>query len=699
MNTLRQFITRSLIGLLILSEVRGQGFTDSHITFYGEVRSKSGAKMSLLQSGNLEVTFVSQSETENRVRLSTTLRPMGPGSSKPYSYSLAVPLAYLPTNSRLGDYLSIKESSTNFQIEEIKVNGQDATLLDGSKDFFELSFANRAQQYRLDLLSANSSTDSDGDRLPDWWEMTYDLDPNASDSNQDYDSDGWSNYDEFVRGSDPRTSNIDPELATMEILVPELGQAGCLIEFHDSNSSPEEISVNVDLSLIDAFTLQLDNTSLPENQVTLTASDLKSGRLTILNKDPSTRLTPFPVTWTDGGRDRSGTINLTISSPSLTNGTDAALWLDAHSLSSGNLVSQWIDRSGNNRNALQPLSNHQPVVKSEDPRKGVSFERKTSHLFFDDVSIPTGEHTVLATWASPSSSDKTQFILSSNRGFFRLEPTATAVSYPGVPIYQSDSLAVQGFESSPVETSTSIFRKGKSNLLNIFGLSHNGQEIATENIDPVLPTIGAKRLAIPVEDPVRQSFEGTLYEMLIFPRALSEQKLRDVHDYLQSKWNGYVIWDYSRDLRSIELTGISRGKNILRGGHGDDKLGGGKGETIISGGPGSDTLFGGKGLDVFVFGEIDTGDDQIINFDLEQDSIDLSALFWGKTGDARHYLTSRLDTSFENATPSLDTTLVILRPDDSRQEITLKNIILTDQKIIQFIMEGRIKMGGLTIPT
>ena len=48
-----------------------------------------------------------------------------------------------------------------------------------------------------------------------------------------------------------------------------------------------------------------------------------------------------------------------------------------------------------------------------------------------------------------------------------------------------------------------------------------------EALDPVLPTLGVRRLAIPgAENPIRQGFHGRLHELLVFPSALPEQKLR-----------------------------------------------------------------------------------------------------------------------------------------------------------------------------
>ena len=96
---------------------------------------------------------------------------------------------------------------------------------------------------------------------------------------------------------------------------------------------------------------------------------------------------------------------------------------------------------------------------------------------------------------------------------------------------------------------------------------------------------------------------------------------------------------------------------------------------------------------------MDTGNARITDFDLEHDIIDLSALFWGQTGDARQSVSVRLDANFSTETPTLDTVLIVKRPDTTTQEITLENKVVSGNQLAQLIVEGRLRMGGLSVPT
>jgi len=688
-----------LMGAFLTGRAAAVGFTDSFVTFYGEVREVGGTQTSLLQSGTLEVTFVNQSNPLNRVTLETSLRPTGAGVAKPFSYALQVPLAFLPETPRLGEFLAINAQETGFLIESVTIDGVPATLLDGSTEFYGLSFASRAEQYRLDLQVVGDSTDSDGDGMPDWWESLHGLDPLLADGGADLDEDGWSNLHEFRLGSNPAVSNRVPQLATVELLVPESGEAGLYLHVFDSDTPPSGVQIELFAPEGGGVEMVLDAVPLaPGADVQVTLEELHAGRLTLRHVDRALGELVLPIGWHDEGDAQTGEVILRVAAPSTTDGNDSTLWLDGMDLSAeGSSLSSWPDRSGNGRNASQPLPAHQPLVTDHAADFSGS---ATAHLFFQDLALPVGNHTVLAAYRASASADAAQTLLSTNRGHLKFAPTTQAVSYAGAATYQIDGLAVRGFENISGETGTSIFRREGSLLQNVFGLSYDGENVAPVAIDPVLPTIGARRSAIPSgPTPVDEVFGGQLHELLVFPTALPEQKLRDVHDYLQSKWGGAVIWDLSTDLKAITLNAAGGSQShIIRGGHAADLLSGGPADDTISGGPGDDILAGGGGSNRFVFGGVDTGKDRIADYNPAEDIIDLSAHFWGQTGDARQFLSVRLDTNFTTEIPTLDSVLIVQKPGGATQEIVLENTVIGSTQLIQLIVEGRIRMGGLSIP-
>ena len=57
---------------------------------------------------------------------------------------------------------------------------------------------------RVDALAALGLNDTDGDGIPDWWELWHNLNPNdPSDAALDSDGDGVSNLNEYLAGTDP----------------------------------------------------------------------------------------------------------------------------------------------------------------------------------------------------------------------------------------------------------------------------------------------------------------------------------------------------------------------------------------------------------------------------------------------------------------------------------------------------------------
>ena len=77
------------------------------------------------------------------------------------------------------------------------------TDVDGLKDYQELIIHKTNRE----------NSDTDGDKMPDGWEVQYGLNPLVDDASLDKDSDGYSNLQEYRGRSDPNDPNSYPSIA------------------------------------------------------------------------------------------------------------------------------------------------------------------------------------------------------------------------------------------------------------------------------------------------------------------------------------------------------------------------------------------------------------------------------------------------------------------------------------------------------
>ncbi|AKJ65201.1 hypothetical protein [Kiritimatiella glycovorans] len=84
-----------------------------------------------------------------------------------------------------------------------------------------------------------NDTDSEDDGMPDGWEVAGGLDPLTDDTNGDPDGDGVNNLAEYQGGTHPQIANVSPPGGSQGSLIFRYDDDGRLIESHLNNSSSE----------------------------------------------------------------------------------------------------------------------------------------------------------------------------------------------------------------------------------------------------------------------------------------------------------------------------------------------------------------------------------------------------------------------------------------------------------------------------
>ncbi len=117
-----------------------------------------------------------------------------------------------------------------------------------------------------------TDTDSDDDDLPDWWEVTYGLDPldDTGDNgrNGDFDNDGWTNYEEYSLGKNPADNNSPAATPPVLVEANPYDDAG----IGDNTRIPNHSSFAVRIA-------DLDDNNLADDGIDVT--DLSSIKFTI----------------------------------------------------------------------------------------------------------------------------------------------------------------------------------------------------------------------------------------------------------------------------------------------------------------------------------------------------------------------------------------------------------------------------------
>lgn len=619
-----------------------------------------------------------------------------------FSYRLAVPheaIIGIAGTEAEGQTVPLGADEMEYEHTEIVVNGKFARIMPPSPEALTFSQAARGEYYRVDLTLAGVTdelSDMDEDGMPDEWEAANGLNMNdPADALLDPDADGLNNLSEFLDNTDPQVSNELPVLMTSRVTVYESGRTGMLLNTLDSDTAPENLTYTVKQVPVGGtlHVLAADGDRTLSAEDTFTHRQVLDGRLYFVHEDVEASDISFGLSVEDDTSSDEKTVFVDVFRPSATDGWDAAVWLDAARQAAGppddgtvydwngldetiQPVYVWQDRSGPKPFDLEglfaPFHAMGGSLTPEAPEFGelngkpvlnISGDNQIFSLPYPSVAtvFPDAERTVFAVFKTTGTEN--QMLLSSN--YFEISITGDndpvhagqlAYSTGGRTMYSRGSVGGTWVMAT-------VGEQDEQGFIEIDGVREGGPfaGLCPENYgtDPV---IGA-RIVRQYNDPAGEwegtpehRLSGSIAEIIAFNRSLEPENRRRIGYYLQSKWFGMQIWDFTDHTGGVTVTApvlTDAPAWIMVGGAGADSLNGGPENDIISGGLGDDILKGGAGADVFVFDDIMDGNDTVLDFSAsEGDMLDLGALLSGTSDALEDYV--RIEGDGVNAYIKID---------------------------------------------
>jgi len=626
------------------------------VILYGEVTHLAEGTSYQVYSGELEVTLQNEADASDRQSFATSLANTGTNGS--FSYSLELPQIYLPGQTHEKG-LDVGSSEKSYRISRITIDGEEAQLIDAGQSMVHTSFSSRGQQHRLDLIVNLPQVDTDGDKLPDWWEERYGLNPNsASDATSNLDGDQWNALEEFLNGSDPTQADVEATVADATILLPSGGTAGVWFPVVGPTAG-------LSFSAVSSANVSISPLSFTYEQVL-------AGELTVSATGDFSN-DEIVLTWSGG----TMTLRFRALNPESHSVDLPVVWLQGEELVDGS-VSEWGSNGTGKLVAFQPVGEAQPVAASSE----VTFDG-SQFLYLNDSDFDLSDFTVLGLFSLDSNSEGDATLLNSSQ--LRLSvggstSASTAQSFlvdygesrvfgPALALGASKQISLTpyalGFEGTAF-----YFPQTGSSLPKSFGSIGARQEIADSSASDFFP--------------------GNIRELVLYDVALDAKTLSRVEDYQLSRWRDLTLWDYREATKSLTLSGESGSRNSINGGWARDVLVGGSLDDILRGGPAGDQLTGGEGRDRFQLFPGD-GNDTILDF-TEDDVLDFSALAVGLTGTPDEYLTLLSEIDYETGGGPVVSTLVKF---SSRESVKLYGVALSQADLPRLVGQGTFVLGAL----
>ncbi len=688
--------------LLWTTAVQAQSFAEPPLVFHGKVLNLGQGGGYQLFSGMLHVKLVNIANSAHVLDFDIPLRKAGANGE--FSYRVEINQETAPSAEDLASTLVVGTGPTSYAIQSVTVNGYAASLLDPSQAAsITTSFADRGKELRRDFKTAFATPDTDGDGIPDWWEQLYGFDSNnKADALADTDGDGWYNLKEFQLGTDPRTANLAPVLQNSLLVVTSGGTAGVYLPIADADT----IAANIKLTLLDTGGGGLAWKRSGSAVVTgnsFNYADILSGSISIdvpMAFQKGTARMRIEDLTTAGVPPQEVAVVIEAFSPGLRWLGKPDVWLDAEKLGAAGPVTEWADVSAARRDGYQPAVSRRPV------NNGLGRVTFSGGQFFylDDKDLALeGDFTAFVVYGQGTATSVEQALFSSSSLKISLAPVVGKTGSMVLQVLQNGRQimgpALTGETSAQFtlmsNSSDSGLDVGLGRSLQFGGRSRFLSQTTALSPTPSFMTIGAAQPL--AASSAGSSFSGSLREVLFFERSLTARMRSLIQDYQSSRWDRVRVWNYRDSILPVVIRGDDTVPNTMSGGEGDDQIIGGSKNDILRGGPGNNRLSGGRGEDriCFVSG---TNADVITDFsEQENDVIDLTEVFAGKTGSISQFLTVKpIVTRVEGNTPRVDSILQLKHSGTGsviNQTITLQGVAIGNNDLPRLAGLGKLQVG------
>jgi hypothetical protein len=205
MNLSKSFHATILLAALIQaapSPAGASGIPEPSLTLYGKVLNKFNGATTRVTQGEMRWTF----------------KPLGGGAwvtvtnrltniNDQFSFVVQVPCESEIVGAALSpNTLKVPTAPAQVDRSTLLINTQAVTFVNAAQAIMSLAANERGRIEQVDLQMAVAPIDSDGDGLPDDWEMAH-FGSLAHAGNGDPDGDGVSNVNEYRAGTDPNDPN------------------------------------------------------------------------------------------------------------------------------------------------------------------------------------------------------------------------------------------------------------------------------------------------------------------------------------------------------------------------------------------------------------------------------------------------------------------------------------------------------------